>query len=142
MVKLNIDESGLDNPGKIGAVGILRDHKGNLIYVFATTLEVGSNNQAEVQATSFGISWCIQHGYIRVILEIDLELVVIWLKKESNLPWRIIQHISELQELVRILDQFQCKHVYREANFPTNTLSKYIHRIDTTHHIYTYKNLP
>lgn len=142
IVKLNTDRSALDNPGKIGAGGIIRNHKGNLIYAFATPLGLGSNNQAEVQAAVFGIIWCIQHGYSRVMLEVDSELLVKWLKQEINPPWNIKKYIIELIELVNLLEFFQCKHVYREANFPADTLSKYSHMIDSTHQFYNYQQLP
>ncbi|XP_055803454.1 uncharacterized protein LOC129872506 [Solanum dulcamara] len=125
IVKLNTDGSAIGNPEKIGAGGIVRDHKGNLIYAFASPLGVGTNNQAEVQATSFGINWCLQHGYNRVILEVDYELVIKWLNLDIKPPWSIQNYVKELQQLVQMLEFFQCKHVFREANFPADTLSKY-----------------
>ncbi|KAK4706649.1 hypothetical protein R3W88_033781 [Solanum pinnatisectum] len=74
--KLNTDGSTLHNLGKIGGGGsILRDDNGNIIYAFAIPLGGGTNNQAEVQATSYGINWCIQHGYNNIILEVDSELL-------------------------------------------------------------------
>ncbi|XP_055800325.1 uncharacterized protein LOC129869710 [Solanum dulcamara] len=124
IVKLNTDGSAIGNPGKIEAGGIVRDHKGNLIYAFASPLGVGTNNQAEVQATSFGINWCIQHGYNRIILEVDSELVIKWLNLDIKPPWNIQNYVNELQQLVQLLEFFQCKHVFREANFPADTLSK------------------
>lgn len=57
MSKLSTDESVIDNLRNMGIGDILRDNKGNMIYVFATPLGMDSNNQAEVQATIFGITW-------------------------------------------------------------------------------------
>lgn len=71
MVKLNTDGSDLENPEKIRAGDILRDSEGKLIFAFTAPLGVGSNNQVEVQVDIIGITWCIQHGYSRVILEED-----------------------------------------------------------------------
>lgn len=85
MVKLNTGGSAIDNPGRIGAEGIIRDHRGNIIYAFATPLGVGTSNQAEIRAAIFGITWCIQHGYSRVILEVDSELLTKWLNTLFNL---------------------------------------------------------
>uniref|UniRef100_A0A0V0GLZ2 Putative ovule protein n=1 Tax=Solanum chacoense TaxID=4108 RepID=A0A0V0GLZ2_SOLCH len=56
---IKVSGSALENPGRIGAGGLLRDHKGKLIYAFATPLGVGSNNQAEVMAAAFGMNWYI-----------------------------------------------------------------------------------
>lgn len=70
-MKLNTDGSALDNPRKIGGGGILRDYQGKMIYAFVIPLGIGTNNQAEIQATTFGINWCVQHGYNKIIMEVD-----------------------------------------------------------------------
>ncbi|WMV30204.1 hypothetical protein MTR67_023589 [Solanum verrucosum] len=59
-LQLDTDGSALSNPRKIGGGGILRDHQGKLIYAFVIPLGTGTNNQAEFQAASHGIFWCIQ----------------------------------------------------------------------------------
>ncbi|WMV30187.1 hypothetical protein MTR67_023572 [Solanum verrucosum] len=46
--KLNTDGSALQNPGKIGGGGILRDDQGVSIYAFVVPFGEGTNNQAEV----------------------------------------------------------------------------------------------
>lgn len=69
-LKLNTDGSALGNPGKIGGGGILRNNQGTLIYAFTVPLGVGTNNQAELQAALFGITWCVQQGHRKIILEI------------------------------------------------------------------------
>ncbi|XP_055824337.1 uncharacterized protein LOC129892820 [Solanum dulcamara] len=118
LVKINIDRSALDNLGRIWARGILRDHRGKLIYASAAPLGFYSNNQAKVQAAVLGITWCIQHGYSRVLLEVDLELRIQWLRWEFKPPWSIKDYINELQDLINFLDYFQCKHIFREADYP------------------------
>lgn len=69
--KLNTDCSTLNNPGKSGGGGILRNEYGNILYAFSVPFGEGTNNQAEVQAASYGQNWCIQHGYKNIILEVD-----------------------------------------------------------------------
>lgn len=66
-MKLNTDGSALENPGKIWDGGIFRDYQGYMIYAFATSLGMGTNNQVEIQATMFEVHWCIQHGYNKII---------------------------------------------------------------------------
>ncbi|KAK4707377.1 hypothetical protein R3W88_033066 [Solanum pinnatisectum] len=61
-VKINTDGSALDNLGKIGAGGILRDHTGRMLLAFATPLGEGTNIQAEVEAAFFGLSWSLEMG--------------------------------------------------------------------------------
>ncbi|KAH0702354.1 hypothetical protein KY290_017641 [Solanum tuberosum] len=101
LLKLNTDGSALSNPGQIGGGGILRDHLGRMIYAFAIPLGTGTNNQAELQAASHGIFWCIQHGYKKIHLEVDSKLVIKWLSKQLTLPWNLQQYIRELQHLVQ-----------------------------------------
>lgn len=66
---LHTGGSALENPGRIDSGGILRDSNGDMIYAYATPLRIGTNNQDKIQATVFGVHWCIQHGYMRIILE-------------------------------------------------------------------------
>lgn len=49
-VKINFNGSALDNQGKIGVGGIIRDSQGDLIYAYATPLGHGTNNLAEIEA--------------------------------------------------------------------------------------------
>ncbi|WMV30195.1 hypothetical protein MTR67_023580 [Solanum verrucosum] len=114
--KLNTDGSASHNPGKIGRGGILRDAQGVIIYAFVVPLGEGTNNQAEVQATCYGLNWCIQHGYTNVISEVDSELLTKWL--------------------------LQCIHTYREANGATDLLAKHSHLQDIVQHYYTQLQLP
>ncbi|XP_015160416.1 uncharacterized protein [Solanum tuberosum] len=55
-VKINTDGSALNNPGRIGAGGIIRDQTGELLLAFAAPLGEGTNNQAEIGATIFGMT--------------------------------------------------------------------------------------
>ncbi|PHT55029.1 hypothetical protein CQW23_03515 [Capsicum baccatum] len=140
--KLNTDGSALQNPGSIGGGGILRDHHGNLIYAFSTPFGIGTNNQAEVKAAIFGVAWCIQHGYTKLILEVDSDLLIKWLTHHIQPPWRLDTDLRELQNLVSQLESFQSRHVHREANYTADALSKYSHHYDITQHYYTHQQLP
>ncbi|XP_055806888.1 uncharacterized protein LOC129875623 [Solanum dulcamara] len=70
-VKLNTDGSSLGNPRNIGGGGLLRNAHGDLIFAYATPLGVGTNNQVEIKAAIFGLSWCLHLGYSQVNLEVD-----------------------------------------------------------------------
>lgn len=70
-MNLNTDGSALSNPGSIYGGVIPRDSWGNMIYAFIIPLGVGTNNQAMVQTATYGLQWCINHGYQNVILEVD-----------------------------------------------------------------------
>ncbi|WMV32826.1 hypothetical protein MTR67_026211 [Solanum verrucosum] len=128
--KLNMDGSAMNNPGKIGGGGILRDHQGNMIYAFSIPLGIGSNNLAETLAAQQGIYWCVQHSFKKIILEVDLKLLANWISYKSKPLWQIQQHIRELMRLVRQLEFFECKHIFREANNTTDFLAKGSHNSD------------
>ncbi|KAH0660308.1 hypothetical protein KY289_029056 [Solanum tuberosum] len=74
-VKINTDGSALSNPGRIGAGGILRDQNGEMLLAFVTRLGEG-NNQAEIGAAIFGMTWVLQLGYKNVLLKVDSQLLV------------------------------------------------------------------
>lgn len=56
MVKINIDGSALDNPGKIEVGGILMDSQGELIYAFTTLLW---ERYLQQNKNGTNIFWCI-----------------------------------------------------------------------------------
>jgi len=120
----------------------LRDHHGRMIYALTIPLGTGTNNQAELQAASHGLYWCIQHGYQKIHLEVDSELVIKWLSKQITLPWILQQYIRELQNLIQQLEQFKCTHTYREANNTADYLSKFSHTSDIIQHFYIKQQLP
>ncbi|KAK4706503.1 hypothetical protein R3W88_033939 [Solanum pinnatisectum] len=140
--KLNTDDSALHNPGKIGGGGILRNEFGDIIYAFAIPLGEGTNNQAELQAASYGLNWCIQHGYNNIILEVDSELLIRWLLKTSTPPWKLQIFVQEIHTLVSQCVSFQCIQTYREANSTADLLSKQSHKFDIIQQYYTYNQLP
>lgn len=100
----------LNNPGKIGGGGILRYHQGNVIYAFTTPFGFGTNKQAKIQAANHGLHWCIQHGYKKIHLEVDSELVIKWLSNQAKPPWELQQYTLELHRLMFKLKQFKYTH--------------------------------
>lgn len=107
--KLNTDGSALNNSGKIGGGGILRDHQGKLVYAFVVPLDIGTNNQAETQQVIHGVNWCMQHRYMKIILEVDSKLFMKWITANSIPPWQLHNFIKKLQQITTSLEYFQCK---------------------------------
>ena len=77
--KLNTDGSCLQETGKIGGGGILRDHQGSIIFAFTSPFGFGTNNIEELKAAVYGLEWCEQHGYKDIVLEVDSELLSNWI---------------------------------------------------------------
>lgn len=142
LFKLNTDGSALSNPGKIGGGVILRDWQGNMIFAFSIPLGIGTNNEVETHAATYGVNWCIQHGYRKISQKYDSELLTKWLNSTAQTPWKIQHHLQELQDRIRQLDDFQCNHTYREANCTSDFLAKWSHKFDIPQHYYVYQQLP
>ncbi|WMV32833.1 hypothetical protein MTR67_026218 [Solanum verrucosum] len=130
-VKLNTDGSALSNPGSIGAWGVLRNSLGEIIFAFSTPLGEGTNNQTEVEAALFGLSWCVQLNYMNVILEVDSQLLVDWLMNSTSTPWSISLQMQKLRQIVTQFTHFKCIHTLREANFVADSLSKHSHQLSS-----------
>ncbi|XP_015164021.1 uncharacterized protein [Solanum tuberosum] len=129
LFKLNANGSALDNPGSIGAGGILRNSNGDLIFAYYVPLGHGTNNQAEVEAAVFGLSWCVQLNYQKVVLEVDSQMLVDWLLNKSAPPWNISSQMQQLHTLTTHFSHFKCIHTLREANFVADSLSKHSHQV-------------
>ncbi|XP_004243166.1 uncharacterized protein [Solanum lycopersicum] len=126
-IKINTDGSAINNPGKIGAGGILRDTEGRLVLAFATSLGEGSNNQAEMEAAQFGLSWAIDLDYRNIILEVDSQIVVQWITKKTTHHWSVSNQLEKIQQLIQRAHKFKCEHIFREANWTADSLSKHSH---------------
>ncbi|KAK4707022.1 hypothetical protein R3W88_033409 [Solanum pinnatisectum] len=135
-VKLNTDGSALDNPGKLGARGIIRDHRGEIILAFSTPMGEGTNNQAEIGAAIFGMTWILQLGYKNVLLEVDSQPLVDWIMAKTKPPWSVNTQVQQLKALIGQTSNFRCEHTYREANSVADSLAKQSHKI-TSPNIYS-----
>ncbi|CAA2994350.1 ribonuclease h, partial [Olea europaea subsp. europaea] len=58
VLKLNTDGSSLDNLGKGGCGGVLRDWLGKLIFGFSHYIGVATNSIVEAFALKFGLYYC------------------------------------------------------------------------------------
>ncbi|XP_049348974.1 uncharacterized protein LOC125813528 [Solanum verrucosum] len=141
-VKLNTDGSALNNPGSIGAGGVLRNHMGELLLAFSVPLGEGTNNQAEVEAALFGLTWCAQLNYNKVILEVDSQLLVDYFLNKQISPWSISSQMQRLQQLSSNFPQIKCIHTLREANFVADTLSKHSHQLTSPMIYFNTQQLP
>lgn len=59
----------------MGAGGIMKNKDGGFILAYSIPLGDSSNNKAKMGAAYFGITWCLQMGYTKVILEVDSQLL-------------------------------------------------------------------
>ncbi|XP_055835240.1 uncharacterized protein LOC129903721 [Solanum dulcamara] len=142
LVKLNTDGSALTNPDNIGGGGILRNASGDLMFAYAIPLGSGTNNQAEIKAVIFGLSWCLHLGYNQVILEVDSQLLLKWMQQEAKPPWSIKELLDKLNNIINQFQEFSCNHTFREANSTADSLSKHSHKCSVPELYFNKQDLP
>ncbi|KAF9622098.1 hypothetical protein IFM89_029382 [Coptis chinensis] len=76
--KLNSDGSSLNNPGRCGGGGIIRDHNGVFCEAFAFSFGFGSNTKAELFAVLEGLKICLQRNFRLLIVELDSQIILGW----------------------------------------------------------------
>lgn len=102
----------------------------------------GSINKVEMETTLFGIAWCIQMDYGKVILEVDSELVHRQVTQQTGPPWHITHTLSRLLVYTSQLQEFKCSHTYREENFVADTIGKFSHSLVAPQVYFDPSNIP
>ncbi|XP_075103442.1 uncharacterized protein LOC142178023 [Nicotiana tabacum] len=141
-VKVNCDGSALTNPGKIIAGVIVRDHHSQFIHTITSPFGTGTNNLAETNAATIGVNWCIENGFTRIHLEVDLTILVHWVSNSSKPPWNIQMQLQQLQHLCQQCEEIRCAHTFRKANCPADSLSKLSHDLPRLNHFNSMLDLP
>lgn len=121
-VKLNTDGASLGNPGIAGAGGLLRDHKGQLIFAFKEPLGHSTNTMAEPKALHRGLLLSWQHGFSKIWVEVDATSIISLLSSEYTGLWlfqHILHHIQSLLNLMEV----RITHIFREANQAADLLA-------------------
>ena len=109
---------------------------------FTTPLGEETNNKVEIEATIVGLNWALELGYRNIILEIDSQLVVHWILKKDAPQWSIITQLGRLHNLISQVQNFKCLHVFREANWVVDALSKHSHKITSPRVYFNIQQMP
>ena len=125
-MKLNTDGASKGNPGKAGAGGLIRGHRGELFEVFAANCGECSSTQAELLVVMRGLIVAWNGGHRKVVVSVDSEVVLKLLEGDppTNSPYiHIIRKCNALIQnnewMVRI------EHCYREANRAADWLANF-----------------
>ncbi|KAK4397474.1 hypothetical protein Sango_1584000 [Sesamum angolense] len=111
--KLNNDGASKSNPGPLGAGGLLRDHKSQVLFAFLEPLEISTNTSADLQALYSGLQICLEKGFHKILIEVDA-LHIIQLISKPISPRNLVSPNTSLQ--IRLcLAQLEIKlsHIYR-----------------------------
>lgn len=128
-ITINKDGSALDNPGKIRAGGIIRGQKGKVVMDFSVQLCIGTNNQAELEASIFGRTRVLELGYRKIVLEVYSKILVKLLTHKTNFQWNVMIEVENLQTLINQV--LKCQHIFWEANFLADSLSKFSNKVNS-----------
>ncbi|XP_042482070.1 uncharacterized protein LOC122062491 [Macadamia integrifolia] len=121
--KINIDECSLDNPGLIGAGGIVQNYLGVAIFCFASFLEVISNFSAEFAAFFKAIRVAKLFDLKWIGLEYGSEAVV-WCVMEKKIPWIFEQMWLFYTDFLNRINR-RIHHCLREVNMVADGLVKH-----------------
>lgn len=83
-LKFNIDGASKGNPGKAGHGGVLRDDKGDIIFIFYGHLGKATNNMADLMAMEQCFQFLVQENCHNTIIEADSKLVINSVKRISQ----------------------------------------------------------
>ncbi|XP_060202921.1 uncharacterized protein LOC132631356 [Lycium barbarum] len=126
--KLNTDGSYMKNQNKAGAGGIVRNRIGNMIVAFAYPTQFYTNNYSEAYAALVGISWCVNHPFESLEVELDSKMVVQMIDGSLKPPWRLLDIIENTKAKMAHIN-ISIKHCFREGNEVADALAKYATQI-------------
>ena len=123
-VKLNIDGSSLGNPGVAGFGGLIRAEGGVWVLGFSNYIPWADNLCVELLALRFGLQLAWQHGFRKIICEVDCMEVVRLVLHETSSFHRYVAIIRDIQSLLSRDWHCVLHHVYREENQATDFLAR------------------
>ncbi|XP_057869784.1 uncharacterized protein LOC131076562 [Cryptomeria japonica] len=123
-IKLNFDGASRGNPGPSGIGYVIRDHTGATLGEMAKPIPPNTNNIAEFKALQFGLRDCIDHGFNNILVEGDSEIAINVVKRKTTPNWRLQGILESIVASLDKIDNYEAKHIYREANSEGDVLSK------------------
>ena len=102
----------------------------------------GRDKQAEIGTTISGKTWALELGYRKIILKFDSMLTVNWILKKATPQWSICIQFDRLKSLISQTQEFKCSHIFIEANWVADTLSKHSHKLTRPQIYYKSQEIP
>ncbi|KAL0462889.1 UNVERIFIED_CONTAM: putative ribonuclease H protein [Sesamum latifolium] len=114
-MKLNTDGASRGNPGVAVAGGLLRNHKGEVLWAFFEPLGTTTNTVAELQALFRGLQISLEKGFPRVWIELDALNTIHLLSAQFKGVWHLQVLLQKIKKLLLCLET-KVTHIYREGN--------------------------
>jgi ribonuclease HI len=119
-----IDGGARGNPGPAGYGVRLEDAGGALLTELHGALGIATNNVAEYNGLLAALEWAIEHGYPRVQIRADSELLVKQMRGEYRVKHPGLQPlVARARVLIGRLEDVTFQHVRREQNKEADRLS-------------------
>ncbi|CAN1823072.1 Putative ribonuclease H protein At1g65750 [Linum perenne] len=134
-ITINTDGSVLQPLSRAAAGGILRDHQGRPISLFAANLGRCSIMRAELRAAEIGLKIAWDRGYKRVHLQLDSLAAVTAILGDQEDDSRHSRTISSIGELRSRQWEVTVSHTFREGNRVADLLAHHGHTLDFGCHI-------
>ena len=122
----------MSNPRLAGIGGVIRDCKGQVLFVFSKSIEIDDSNFAVLMTVVDALSYVVSANFdllLDIILESDSKTVISWLNNVLDSPWKYKNLLNKLQNLYLDLGKNSFIHVFRKTNHFTDSFAKMgIHR--------------
>jgi ribonuclease HI len=124
MITAYIDGGARGNPGPAGYGVRIEDENGNLLEELHGGIGIATNNAAEYNALLAALRWAVEHGYRKVRIRADSELLVRQMRGEYKVKHPGLRPLYvRARLLVMELDDVTFEHVRREMNKEADRLS-------------------
>ncbi|XLR04880.1 hypothetical protein HN51_059755 [Arachis hypogaea] len=123
-IKLNVDGSSRENPGRAGCGGLLRDQDGNCIAGFVSHIGFASSVAAELVAIRHGLWLAWQFGYRKVECESDCMVALEIIHDDAGDFPEFADIVEEIHQFMLLEWDVTIYHVMREANSCADFLAK------------------
>ncbi len=122
----HIDGGARGNPGPAGYGVVIEDHVGRKVQELYEYLGHQTNNFAEYSGLLAALEYAHRHGYRRIRVLSDSELLVKQIRGEYKVRSEaLIDIYRQAKDLIAKLESFQIKHVPREQNREADRLANF-----------------
>jgi ribonuclease HI len=123
-VTAHCDGGSRGNPGPAGFGAVIEDGRGQVLARLSEFLGVQTNNYAEYSGLVAVLKWALEHGYRRVKMVSDSELMVKQMKGQYKVGSPGLRPLwEEARALTRKLEGFQIAHTLRGGNKEADRLA-------------------
>jgi probable phosphoglycerate mutase len=112
------------NPGPAGYGAVLEDARGQIVARLSEFLGIQTNNYAEYAGLLACLKWALEHGYKRLRVVSDSELMVKQMKGQYKVASPGLRPLwEEASRLSRQLEKFEMGHTLRGGNKEADRLA-------------------